>query len=56
MVKITLLRTGETVEYNTREEAEFFVKVAVMATNERIARGLEKGKRDSKRNYIITEA
>lgn len=56
MYKITLLRTGETVEYNTREEAEFFVKVAVMATNERIARGLETGKRDSKKNYIITEA
>lgn len=49
-------RTGETITYDDLLGAEMFVKVAVMATNERIKRGIEKGKFDSKRNYEIIKA
>lgn len=55
MYKVRLLRTGEVIEQPTRADAEMFIKLAVMFTNERIARGIEKGKRDSKKNYEIIE-
>lgn len=55
MFKVTMLKTGETIEQPTREDAEFFVKLAVMVTNNKINRGWIKGKRDSKKKYIITE-
>jgi hypothetical protein len=55
MIIVKLLRTGEGVEQPTRADAEMFIKLCVMFTNERIRRGLEQGKRDSKRNYEIIE-
>jgi hypothetical protein len=55
MIIVKLLRTGEEVEQPTRADAEMFIKVCVMVTNDRIGMGLEKGKRDSKRNYEIIE-
>lgn len=55
MYRVTLKRTNETMDFDTYFDAEMFVKLAVMVTNERINRGIAKGKRDSKRNYKIDE-
>ena len=56
MYKITSLRTGETIEARTKEEAEATVRVFVKITNERARLGISKEKRTSKKDFVITEA
>lgn len=54
MIRVTVKRTGEIVNYETISEAEFWIKAMVQFNNMRYNQ-LGIGRRDSKRNYIIEE-
>ena len=56
MFIVTALKTGEMIECKTKAEAEALIRTYVSFVNARISMGIAKGKRDSKRNYTITEA
>jgi len=53
MVNVIVKRTGEVVDFESREEAERFIKLSVKITNVRISGRLMK--RDNKNNYEIVE-
>ena len=55
MYRVTLKRTNETEDFETYFDADMFIRMAVMFHNERLKIGLEKGKRDNRRNYVIEE-
>jgi len=50
------MRTGEKAIARSKEEAEATVRTYVAFTNDRIKRGIIKGKRVSKKNFAIIEA
>lgn len=54
MFKVTVKKTGEIVNYETIDEANFWIKAMVQFNNMRYNR-LGIGSKDSKRNYIIEE-
>ena len=53
MVNVIFKKTGEVVEFETREEAEIFVKMSVKITNAMTGGRLVR--RDNKNNYEIVE-
>lgn len=55
MYKVTYKVTGETTEHNTMEDVNFYIKLAVAVTNDRINKGILKAKRISRKSFTITE-
>jgi UDP-N-acetylglucosamine pyrophosphorylase len=53
MVNVIFKKTGEVVAFETRKEAEIFVKMSVKITN--AVTGGRLVKRDNKNNYEIVE-
>ena len=53
MVNVIVKRTGEVVDFESREEAEKFIKLSVKITNAMTGGRLMK--RDNKNNYEIVE-
>ena len=54
MVKVTAKKTGEVINYETKQVADFWIKAMVQFNNMR-HNNLGVGSRDSKRNYLIEE-